>query len=265
MPETLQVTKSTEDSFPSYAIESLGDGEVALPPVAPGHIRLYRGDVVDDSGVPVVELIDGRGTAAETAGRWFTDNPVNAEGYSKGRLMQSGGGHTRNRFVDIPEDAAFEHNTRNLPNEVMTEANGTAGLPEEWLLPKDLADQSTEYQVKEVDQLYEHDIELGLHDLLSSPELQEHLSSMNVSKANRDDLIRDPSMMTMILEQLSMGLSQNHYRVSNPEELEAVITDLYRGVQSAHKQRYIGPPPETKLPEVTTVQQDASNQEDEVW
>lgn len=217
-----------------------------LPPVPEGHIRLYRGDVVDEAREPIIRHIDGRRTKQETEGRWFTDNPNAAEGYGLGRHYDLEQHHDQDstnirlRFVDVPEEVAHEFNTRNLPLAYMSEANGTGGDASEWLLPPEAIEQAQEYGVEEVEELYEPEVEEGLQELLKNPELQSYLKEMNIDEARAQEILQSPVDMVMVIQQLAIGLGQKHFNVADPEAMQEQLHSLALGVDSAHKRRYLG-------------------------
>jgi hypothetical protein len=82
----------------------------APPPVAAGHVRLYRGQgVTRFSGE---EWDDAPLDAPATQGRWFTDKPERAKGYADGGMGLEG----FVSYVDVPEGvarAAHHSDTKN--------------------------------------------------------------------------------------------------------------------------------------------------------
>ena len=240
---TIEATGPSPDTqFRAPNPELLPD-EMPLPPLQEGFVRLYRGDVVDAQGRPIVEEVDGRSTASETAGRWFTNDPNAAEGYGAGRVQNPDGEHPRTRFIDVPADVAHTYNTRNLSLKENLEANGTAGNSEEWLLPADIIDQAHEYQVKYVDRQYEPEVEAGLHEILADPSIVAILKLMDNIPSQVQDIINDRTLTTMVMEQFAIQLGQDPHPTEHTRELSAKIGELMYGVGSAHKQRYIGEPP----------------------
>lgn len=232
-----------------------------LPPVSRGYIRLYRGDVVDEERNPIIVADEGRSAAEEAAGHWFTNNPNHAEGYAAGRNLDHEYGLPRLRFVDVPEHAATAFNTRNLPSDVMTQTNGTGGDSTEWLLPDEIIEQAREYRVKDVDQLYEPNIEEGIRVILVDPELQAYLQEMGLNKDKIEVIINDPVSIDGVLSQIFTGLSQGHFEVADKEEKQMVLRELILGVESAHKERYLGSQPKTayKKPGVDNLTQDSDD------
>lgn len=232
---------STIESTPiQTSAEVMTQPEIPLPPLADGYVRLYRGDIVDEDRHPIVRDVTGRATAMETAGRWFTDNPNDAEGYAGGRQADNEGSLRRYTFVDVPAEIAATYNTPALSSEQMRSANGGHTFANEWLLPRELADGATEYNVVQSEEMYDPTVIEDLHSVVSRPEVQSALQEMGVDNVRLEDIQQKPIELQQVLEQLSMMLGQNHLSVADRDVLSNQLAGLNRGVQSAHKQRVLG-------------------------
>lgn len=238
----------TEITAPDPAALQLEEGRpspeqiqgMPLPPVEPGFVRLYRGDVIDLEGSPVIENVKDRDTAFATVGRWFTHDPNAAEGYAGGRIFDHDHERMRFRFTDIPIADAEKYNTFNLPLDVMRGANGTGGSRDEWLLPKELADQAREYHVAPTDRLYDPETEASLQLIFSDPGVTEFIKELGVDETSLPEVLSSPAQTRNALHQLSMSLGQNHFKTADNEAIGAAIAHAYIGAGSAHKQRLLG-------------------------
>jgi hypothetical protein len=233
-----------QESIHQDAQEASSEVEGALqelPPVRDGYVRLYRGDIVDEHRNPIIQDVTGRATAMDTAGRWFTDKPNDAEGYAGGRQAKNAGSFRRYSFVDVPEDVAAQYNARALSSEEIRAANGGHAFSNEWILPRDIVDNAVEYKVVESEDRYDPTVAHGLHTVFERPEVQSALEEMGIDRQILQDITHKPVELQLLLEQLSMMLGQNHLIVEDKEALGAELAQLNQGVQSAYKRRYLGP------------------------
>lgn len=232
---------STIESTPiQTSAEIMTQPEIPLPPLADGYVRLYRGDIVDEDRRPIVRDVTGRATAMETAGRWFTDNPNDAEGYAGGRQLSHEESYRRHQFVDVPEEVAQRFNARTLPVEIMIAANGGHAFSNEWLLPSEIAAQAVEYRVDDDAEGYEPWVNKGLDELFSKPEIRSVIEEMGLDNEGLKELEDDPIRLNELLAQFSMLNGQNSLPLDDRDEFRQRLSQLMIGVESANKRRYLG-------------------------
>ncbi|MBP7807310.1 hypothetical protein KA047_02330 [Candidatus Saccharibacteria bacterium] len=231
--------------------EIMSQPEIPLPPLAEGYVRLYRGDIVDDAGKPIINDVTGRSTALDTAGRWFTDNPNDAEGYAGGRQLSHDESHRRHQFVDVPEEVAQRFNARTLPVETMIAANGGHAFSNEWLLPSEIAAEAVEYRVDHDTEGYEPWVNKGLDELFCKPEIRSVIEEIGLDNEDLKELEDDPVRLNELLAQFSMLNGQNSLPLDDRHEFRQWLSQLMIGVESANKRRYLGSQahiPENPLP-----------------
>ncbi len=232
--------RTIESALVQIPAEIMAQPEIPLPPLAEGYVRLYRGDIVDDTGSPIIKDITGRSTALDTAGRWFTDNPNDAEGYAGGRQLSHGESYRRHQFVDVPEEVALRYNARNLPVETMIAANGGHAFSNEWLLPREIAAEAVEYRVDHDTEGYEPWVNKGLDELFSKPEIRSVIEEIGLNNEGLKELEDDPIRLNELLAQFSMLNGQNSLPLDDRDEFRQRLSQLMIGVESANKRRYLG-------------------------
>lgn len=233
--EDKEENDSSADEFTNYA-ELLSENE-PLPPVAPGFVRLYRGDRIDGEGKPLHDK-----SSTEAPGRWFTDNPNSAEGYAgHTRLDSTEDTQPRHLYIDIPEETASEYNGLSPANaEALMMAGGVSGAPKsEWLLPQEIADQALEYKVEHTETLYEDGTEDGLMAVFQEPEVASYLKRIGITGERLTDAIQSPVRVESILLQIRNMLGERSIVVTDPKQLRSEVNRLDIAIGSANKRRYV--------------------------
>ena len=104
-------------------------------------VRLYRGgklpkDYVVSNSPAVQFVLKQNPGLRDIEGRWFTSNVKDVEWYTKENNTQA-------YYIDIPADELRQYNVRNFPAALQYTSKGKED--EEFILPKDLANQAKPY------------------------------------------------------------------------------------------------------------------------
>lgn len=151
--KTGTIAQSAEHQLARLAQVSLGElggaaaaqaGRPGTPSPEPGMTRLYRFNVTGAPDAPIPEWMRGtpeHASIAEATGRWFTDDPAEAQWYA---AHHEGKGHTT--FVDVPTAEAERHRVSNLSSGEGTPRSFSRRPEKEFFLPKSLAVQHQPYR-----------------------------------------------------------------------------------------------------------------------
>ena len=116
-----------------------------MPPVPKGHVRLYRGEAVDDAGEYLASRhLAGRMSGEDTTGRWYTSDFNNAQDYAAGYTLTEGAQPRQGqiKFVDVPEEYARRMHVNQLPDELARQGGVGPFGDTEYLLDPDYVEHA---------------------------------------------------------------------------------------------------------------------------